>query len=51
MGKIGNIQVYQVNWSWNKDVDKWLRKISIGRTLNFPCGMSKVGDVKTLKKK
>jgi len=39
-------EAYQVNWSWNKKTDKWLQKMCIGRTLNFPCGMSKVGDVR-----
>jgi len=39
-------EVYQPNWSWNSDTDKWLRTMCIGRTLNFPCGMSNIGDVK-----
>ena len=41
------IDVYQTNWSWGKDMDKKLAKFTRGMfTLNFPCGMSPVGDVR-----
>jgi len=37
-------QFYQVNWSWNKDIDILLLKKFKNKTiLNFPCGMSKIG--------
>jgi hypothetical protein len=39
-------KAYQVNWSWDRDTHKWLRSMCIGRTLNFPCGMSLLGDVR-----
>ena len=37
---------YQVNWSWNKQTDVWLRTKVKGFTLNICCGKSKVGNVK-----
>lgn len=40
------LQQYQANWSWDRETDYWLSKMCIGKTLNFPCGMSKVGDVR-----
>ncbi len=43
---IKSFKEYQVNWSWNKDTERWLESMSKGRTLNFPCGMSQVGDVR-----
>lgn len=39
-------QLYQPNWSWSKDFDLMISKWCIGRTLNFPCGMSNIGDVR-----
>lgn len=39
-------QAYQVNWSWDRHTDRWLKSMCIGRTLNFPCGMSRVGDIR-----
>lgn len=41
-----SVKLYQPNWSWNDDTDKWLKNMCVGYTLNFPCGMSKVGDVR-----
>jgi len=41
---IGPVELYQLNWSWSKKTDKFLREITTGSTvLNMPCGMSKVG--------
>jgi len=40
------IDVYKVQWSWNKDTDRWLRKLCIGRTLNICSGNSQVGDIR-----
>ena len=35
---------YQINWSWNRDIDDLFAKKFEGYTiLNFPCGMSKIG--------
>ena len=39
-------KLYQANWSWNKNTDSLLNKLCKGRTLNFPCGMSMIGDVR-----
>ena len=37
-------QTYQVNWSWNKDVDFiLLNKFKDKTILNFPCGKSRIG--------
>jgi hypothetical protein len=36
----------QVNWIHHKDVERWLRRMKVGRTLNVCCGMSWVGDVR-----
>jgi len=37
-------QLYQVNWSWNKDIDFLFSKKFKGKTiLNFPCGKSRIG--------
>jgi hypothetical protein len=37
-------QTYQVNWSWNKDIDFiLLKKFKDKKILNFPCGKSKIG--------
>ena len=40
------LEVYQPNWSWDDRTEDWLRAQCIGRTLNFPCGKSQVGDVR-----
>ena len=37
---------YQPNWSWDDHIEARLKKLCIGRTLNFPCGMSQIGDVR-----
>ena len=37
---------YKPVWSWNTDTDSILRKWIKGHTLNFPCGMSKLGNVR-----
>lgn len=38
------LELYQVNWSWNNDTDKWLQRIFENKTiLNFPSGLSTVG--------
>lgn len=41
-----SLKLYQPNWSWSDDTERWLRKMCIGYTLNFPCGMSRIGDVR-----
>lgn len=40
------IQTYQPNWSWNRHTERWLSSMCLGKTLNFPCGQSKIGDVR-----
>lgn len=35
-----------VNWMHPPDVERWLDKMKLGKTLNVCCGMSKVGDVR-----
>ena len=41
------MELYQVNWSWSKDTERFLRNITSGKTvLSLPCGMSKVGSVR-----
>ena len=38
------LKLYQPNWSWGEDTDKWLNRIFEGKSiLNFPCGKSNVG--------
>lgn len=37
---------YRPNWSWDYDIEKELRKLCIGKVLNFPCGNSLIGDVR-----
>ncbi len=45
--KIKDIDVYQTDWSWGHRMDKHLKDFSKGLfTLNFPCGKSKVGNVR-----
>ena len=39
-------QILQVNWIHNKTVERWLRQMAIGDTLNVCCGMSRVGRVR-----
>ena len=41
-----NSTTYQTNFSWNDGSEEWLKTFCIGRTLNFPCGVSKVGDIR-----
>ena len=42
---------FKAEWFWGKETDLWLKKLCIGRTLNFPCGMSQIGDVRADKDK
>ena len=37
---------FKAEWHWGRETENWLKKLCIGRTLNFPCGMSYVGDVR-----
>lgn len=37
---------YKPTWSWDYDIEMELRKYCIGKTLNFPCGNSQLGDVR-----
>jgi len=38
------LKLYQPNWSWGEDTDKWLLRKFEGKTiLNFPCGKSNIG--------
>lgn len=39
-------QLLQANWIHPPYVERWLRRMSIGRTLNVCCGKSLVGDVR-----
>lgn len=41
-----SFKAYRVNWSWDRHTEKWLRTMCIGKTLNFPCGKSYLGDVR-----
>lgn len=43
--KVGTL-FYRPNWSWDYDIERELKKLCIGRTLNFPCGNSMIGDVR-----
>ena len=41
------LSVYQANWSWDTMTEEWLKGFVKGKyTLNFPCGTSKIGDVR-----
>lgn len=41
------VKLYRANWSWGKDTDKiLLQKFKGSSILNFPCGMSQIGDVR-----
>lgn len=37
---------YEVNWSWDKNIERFIKKLCIGRTLNIPCGKSRIGDLR-----
>jgi hypothetical protein len=39
-------EVYQANWHWNEDTEKWLEAQCRGLVLNMCCGMSQIGDVR-----
>lgn len=41
---MGPLQLFKVKWHWGDKTDAWLKTMSIGRTLNWPCGLSTVGD-------
>ena len=36
----------QANWIHSSDVERWLRKMAMGSTLNVCCGTSLIGDVR-----
>ena len=41
------VETYKINWSWNKNTEKWLRHMCKDKNiLNVPCGMSMVGDIR-----
>lgn len=41
------IEIYKINWSWNKNTEKWLRHMCKNKTiLNIPCGLSQLGNVR-----
>ncbi len=45
--KIKEIDVYQTNWSWGRNMDNHLKDFTHKLyTLNFPCGKSTLGDVR-----
>ncbi len=45
--KIKQIDVYQTNWSWGRNMDNHLKDFANNLyTLNFPCGKSTLGDVR-----
>ena len=39
-------QMLEANWIHPPSVERWLRRMSIGDTLNICCGKSKVGDIR-----
>jgi hypothetical protein len=39
-------QVLQVEWIHPNSVERWLRSMALGRTLNVCCGMSRVGEIR-----
>lgn len=45
-GKFGSSEIYRAEWRDGPDVEKWLSQMSVGRTLNFPCGSMMWGDVR-----
>lgn len=43
----GNTTVFRPEWADSSDIQRWLREeMFVGRTLNFPCGKSLLGDVR-----
>ena len=40
------MKILKANWIHPPEIDEWLRKMCIGRTLNVCCGKSKIGDVR-----
>ena len=41
------VDVYKINWSWNRNTERWLRNITKGKTiLNICCGSSYIGNVR-----
>lgn len=40
-------RVFKPEWADSTDIDKWLqREMFVGEVLNFPCGVSPLGDVR-----
>ena len=39
-------KLFKAEWFWGREVDLWLKKKLMGYSLNFPCGMSQIGDVR-----
>lgn len=41
-------RLYRVKWSWNKckNMDNFVKTLCVGKTLNFPCGMSRIGNTR-----
>lgn len=39
-------RLYEAGWSWNQNTERVIRRLCIGETLNFPCGMSNIGNVR-----
>lgn len=44
--KVLGRRFFKAEWFWGIETDRWLRKIIIGKTLNFPCGLSQIGDIR-----
>lgn len=42
---------FKAEWFWGRETDTWLKKLCIGYTLNFPCGLSQIGHVRADKDK
>ncbi len=38
--------IYRAEWSWPGFVESWVREQVQGTSLNFPCGNSKIGDIR-----
>jgi len=37
---------FKACWFWGRETDLWIKEKCIGYTLNFPCGLSQIGDVR-----
>lgn len=44
--KIHKTQILRESWVWGNDVTELIKKYIKGYSLNVPCGMSKLGDVR-----